>query len=152
MCSNSTPSLVHGVTINAQSQLWLLSLWEWHPLLFSRMERSTQKHEQLCKTSQQSYMLVLWTWGLVLQPELALHELPPSCLHIQFFLDARIRATRVPACRTPHRWALSICMQLMEIKHFSEDVRSCSVFSKYSISFCKIMTPSLATIVLSPSG
>jgi len=99
--------------------------------LFYRTEQSTQKTrtaiyiyksslQRLISMSYISYMLVLILLEL---------ELPPSCLYIQFFLDTRIRATRVPACRTQHWRALSRCMQFMEIKHFSEDVRSCSVFS-----------------------
>jgi len=160
MCSNSTRS-VYGVTMHSHSCVWLLSLWEWHPLLFSRMEQSTRKtwnsyvsphcsvwspraayhwtelNGPTCWYSYCWYCThTAGTWGLVLWPELALHELPPSCLHIQFFLDTRIRATRVPTCRTQHRRALSSCMQLMEIKRFSEDVRNCSVFSKCTM--CEI--------------
>ena len=76
--------------------------------------------QRLISMSYISYMLVLILLEL---------ELSPSCLRIQFFLDTRIPATRVPACRTQHWRALSRCMQLMKIKHFSEDVLSCSVFS-----------------------
>ena len=84
----------------------------------------------------------------MLRPELALHELPPLCLHIQLFPDTRIQATRVPACRTQNRRALSSRMQLMEIKSFSEDVRR--MFSKYSNSFCKIMTPLISYHCVKP--
>ena len=36
-------------------------------------------------------------------------------------------------------------MQLMEIRHCSEDLHSCSVFSECSVTFRKIMTPNHLT-------
>jgi len=106
--------------------------------------RSGMKHsentKQLCKSSLQclisvscisldraqqplhagTYTAETWELVLVLWPEVALRELPPSCLHIQFFLDTRIWATRVPAYRA--QLALSSDMQLTEIRHCNEEL------------------------------
>ena len=74
------------------------------------------------------------TWGLVLVlwPVLALRKLPPSCLCTQFFLDTRIRATRVPACIYP-----VIC----SLWRSDTEVRTYIVVPCFpSVPFLKIMT------------
>ena len=91
--------------------------------------------EQLCKVftavsnlhnppdrSQQVLVPILRS-SVRVTAKLAICQLPPTCIcrtWIQFLPEARIRATRVPACRVC--WALTRDVQFVEIRRYSEDV------------------------------
>ena len=133
------------------------------PRYFTERNGTVENTEQLYKSLLQCLIFTkCWSWLLMeldksymLIPILrnvnfrvkvmAIGKLPPVQFQSQFFAAASTPANRVPACRA--HWALASDIQYVDIRHFSEDLHSCSVSSKCSVPFCEIAMASSGHLV-----